>query len=411
VTVRTFIFWLHLIAALVAGTVILIMSVTGTLLMYERQVVAWSDRGFRSTPPAPDASRLPIGAVVRRFQEAQPTLAPVSVTVASDPSAPVSIGASQRTFFADAYSGAVLGESSRTARRVMSEIRAWHRWLAVDGDRRPVARAVTGWANLVFLFIVVSGVFLWIPRAWRWQHVKPVVMFNATLRGKARDFNWHNVTGIWCALVLAVVVAGAVPISFPWAGALVYRLAGEDPPTPNRDRPRPGGGRGAARASSGAAEDPGALDGLEALFTRAEQQVPDWRTIGLRLPASLDDPVVFAIDTGSGGQPQRRSTLTIERATGAAVHETFADQSPGRQLRSALRFAHTGELFGLAGQTVAGIASAGGAVLVWTGFALAWRRLRAWRKRRAARSLSQPPAAGAEVTGSEAADFIYGEQS
>jgi hypothetical protein len=36
-----------------------------------------------------------------------------------------------------------------------------------------------------------------------------------------------------------------------------------------------------------------------------------------------------------------------------------------------LRFAHTGELFGLVGQTVAGIASAGGALLVWTGFALA----------------------------------------
>jgi uncharacterized iron-regulated membrane protein len=139
--------------------------------------------------------------------------------------------------------------------------------------------------------------------------------------------------------------------------------------------------------------------------------VPGWRTIGLRLPPSLDDSLVFAIDAGSGGQPHLRSTLTIERATGTAVHETFADQSPGRQLRSALRFAHTGELFGLAGQTVAGIASAGGALLVWTGFALAWRRLRAWRKRRAVRARSQQPAAGVEVTGSEAADFIYGEQS
>jgi hypothetical protein len=35
------------------------------------------------------------------------------------------------------------------------------------------------------------------------------------------------------------------------------------------------------------------------------------------------------------------------------------------------------------GQTVAGIASAGGVVLVWTGIALSLRRLVAWRHRRA----------------------------
>ena len=48
-----------------------------------------------------------------------------------------------------------------------------------------------------------------------------------------------------------------------------------------------------------------------------------------------------------------------------------------------MRFAHTGEVLGIPGQTIAGLVSAGGAVLVWTGMALAWRRLRSWRKRRA----------------------------
>jgi hypothetical protein len=63
--------------------------------------------------------------------------------------------------------------------------------------------------------------------------------------------------------------------------------------------------------------------------------------------------------------------------------ETFAGNNAGRRLRSWSRFAHTGEAYGLAGQTIAGIASAGGAVLVWTGIALSLRRLSAWRRRRA----------------------------
>jgi uncharacterized iron-regulated membrane protein len=64
--------------------------------------------------------------------------------------------------------------------------------------------------------------------------------------------------------------------------------------------------------------------------------------------------------------------------------ESFADLTPGRRIRNVMRFAHTGEVLGIPGQTIAGVVSAGGAVLVWTGFALAWRRFRAWLRRRAA---------------------------
>ena len=63
-------------------------------------------------------------------------------------------------------------------------------------------------------------------------------------------------------------------------------------------------------------------------------------------------------------------------------YESFASQTPARRLRSIMRFAHTGEVLGFAGQTVAGLATAGGTVLVYTGIALAFRRLGAWWSRR-----------------------------
>ena len=88
------------------------------------------------------------------------------------------------------------------------------------------------------------------------------------------------------------------------------------------------------------------------------------------------------------------------RSSGRAdASDLFRIKSTGRQLRSYARFGHTGEVFGLPGQTVAGLASAGGAVLVWTVFALAWRRFRAGLKRRreavepARECISEDPAA------------------
>ena len=64
--------------------------------------------------------------------------------------------------------------------------------------------------------------------------------------------------------------------------------------------------------------------------------------------------------------------------------EPYSNNSLGRRMRSWLRFAHTGEVYGLVGQTVAALASAGGALLVYTGLALALRRLLAWLSRRRA---------------------------
>jgi len=105
--------------------------------------------------------------------------------------------------------------------------------------------------------------------------------------------------------------------------------------------------------------------------------------INLRLAGLDEGPAVFAIDAGTGGQPQRRSTLSLHRTTGEVVRwEPFAAQSAGRRLRSWTRFTHTGEYYGLAGQTVAGIASAGAMVLVYTGLLLAFRRLYGWVARR-----------------------------
>ncbi len=378
---RSVVFWPHLIAGIVAGLVILVMSVTGVLLTYERQMIAWADSGFQSTAPRAEAAPLTVEALLTRVRSARPELAVTAVTVGADAGAPVVLTAGPQTLYADAYTGAILGSASQGMRRFMSETRAWHRWLSQEGSGRPLARAVTGWANLLFLFVVISGFYLWFPRQWTWRHLRPLVAFRSGLRGKARDFNWHNAIGVWSAIPLFIVVFSAVPISFPWANALVYRALGEAVPAP-------GGGReGNAGAAGRAGRAAVSVDGLDARLQTARAQAGDWQTINMRLPNTPSAPVVFAIDRGDGGQPHLRSTLTLDRATGAVLsYQTFADQSRARQLRSLMRFAHTGEVLGIPGQTVAGIATAGSIVLVWTGFALSFRRCRGWLARRRTQS-------------------------
>ena len=191
----------------------------------------------------------------------------------------------------------------------------------------------------------------------------------------------------WCHL-LFIVVLSAVVISYTWAGNLVYRIVGEAPPAPR------------ANPAASANKDTTPPDNLNSAWVRAEQQVDDWKSISLQLPTSASAQLTFNIDRGTGGQPQKRAQLVLDRATNDVVRwEPFSSYTRGRQLRSILRFAHTGEVLGIAGQTIAGLVSTGGAVLVFTGLALAIRRLLAWIARRSKSTVANvaapvPDAAG-----------------
>jgi len=81
--------------------------------------------------------------------------------------------------------------------------------------------------------------------------------------------------------------------------------------------------------------------------------------------------VTFSIDTGDGGRPDLRSQVTLDAKTGTVVSlETFSGYNRGRQLRMWARFTHTGEVLGVAGQTIATLATVAACLLMITGITL-----------------------------------------
>jgi uncharacterized iron-regulated membrane protein len=360
-----------------AGVVIFVLSLTGLLLAYERQIVAFSDSPPPSVPPSESAEPMPVGTLLDRVVAAHPGTRPIQVTLRSDRTAPVTVVAGREaTLYVDAYSGAVLGTGSQGARNFLRGVKDWHRWLAAGGTHRASGRSITGAANLAFLFLVLSGSWLWWPRKRTWRHVRTVTLFQTGLGGRARDFNWHNVAGFWTALpLLLILVTGAV-MSYPWANDLLYRVAGSEPPPP---RSRAAAAGLAPEGQRGTAFE--APAGINRVLDASAARVRDWRSLTVRLPDSPMAPLAVAIDRSDGAaRPDLRSSLSLDPITGDVLKfEPYASQSAGRRLRTWVRFTHTGEAGGLAGQTAAALASAGGALLVWSGLSLALRRFRSWR--------------------------------
>jgi uncharacterized iron-regulated membrane protein len=378
-TFRSILFWMHLVAGALTGVVVLIMAVTGVALTYEKQLVEWADRRAWTPPSAAGAIQLSPELLIAQVTTERPDAQVVAVTMRARHASPATVTLiGNKALLVDPFSGHVIGEPPAALRTFFRTMTSWHRYLARDGAARATGRSITGAANLAFLFLVLSGLYLWLPRLWTWIQFKNVLWFRSRLPAKARDFNWHHVIGVWTAVPLMIVVAGAVPISYPWASDLVYRMAGDTPPSRPAATTQP--------RSNDQADVVYVSSGVDAAWGAAQAAVPGWRTMTTRLATSDRAPVVISVDPGYAGQPQHRTTFTFERVTGAIKKaEDFNSLSAGRQARSWLRFAHTGEIYGLAGQTVAGLASLGAVVLVYTGLALACRRLIAFINRRRAR--------------------------
>src|SRR5262249_50402670 len=119
----------------------------------------------------------------------------------------------------------------------------------------------------------MSGVYLWWPR-------KVLRFASPGLNAKARHWNRHNVFGAWSAIPLFFIVLCGVIMSYPWANDLLYRLTGNTPPAEQGA----GGGGGENRRPTQSVEL--RLDGINALWMRAERQERDWSSINMRLPAS-----------------------------------------------------------------------------------------------------------------------------
>jgi uncharacterized iron-regulated membrane protein len=366
---RSTIFWIHLICGVAAGLVVLMMSVTGVILTYERQIVAWADRTTYAAP-APGAHRLTLEELVAAAKRHRPEFTPTTIMLRNEPNAPVVLSAGRSgSLLADPYSGNVREPGAQGLRSFFAAVTGWHRWFNASGENRALPRAITGASNLAFLFLILSGMYLWVPRMWKWAALKTRLLFNdKATTAKARDFNWHHVFGIWSAIPLAVVVATATVFSYPWANDLVYRAVGEEPP-------RGGGPRG---QEASVVQDGTAIErlGYDALLARAAAH-GEWRTLTLNIPSDAEAPTVrVGIDQGNGGQPYLRHNLTLDASTGAVeTWAPFSSQSTGQKARSWVRFLHTGEALGIVGQTIAGLVSFTSVLMVWTGLALAYRRL------------------------------------
>lgn len=354
--------WLktHLYLGLFAGLIFVLLGLTGSALVFYRDIDEWLNPEMLLTKGY--GERRPLAEVIAAAEKAYPG-APAAVTKPRDrrgvwavwfPSGPKDSPTFTQVLV-DPFTGEVTGQRV-WGEFLMSFIYKLH--YSLHGGT--AGAAVVGVAGLLLMVSIGSGVYLWWPlwkKGWR---------AGFAIRGGRRfNYDLHKTVGIVGAPVLLVVAFTGVYLTFPELVKPLVTTFSRETKTPEDIKSKsPQDGRPITpeRAIEIAA---GHFPGASFDHLHPPQGADGAYEIALRQPGEVQH---------SFG----RSQVWIDPRTGEVLHvhdprhATLADTFIAWQFPL-----HNGEAFGLVGRWIVFAAGFAPALLYVTGFLLWWRKRKA----------------------------------
>jgi len=345
------------------------MSITGVALTYERQMIKSAERSDYPVAPENVNQTLPLSEVLIIAQDYQTKKTP-QIVIENEPNAPIIIkDGRKKVAYLNPYTGKEMAVPGQGTKTFLRKLRAFHRWLTFDGKFSENGRWVNGISNVIFIALILSGLYLWLPKKLKSRALKQKLTLTGNYKTKsARDYQWHNVFGFYMAPVLFILAFSAIFFSFKWPGQTLKQYVS----TQSTELTKP---------VVIAIEQKSSLLPIDKQLATVKTHYPQWQNIQFSLDNMPTSSKIYNVDNGNGGEPQKRVSVLIDSLNGELIEEMkFEQKSTYSKLRSYIRFGHTGEVFGIVGQTIAGIASLLACLLVYTGAMLSWRRWKNSRK-------------------------------
>jgi uncharacterized iron-regulated membrane protein len=191
-TLRKFLFQVHLWIGVALGVYILLMSVSGTLLVYRIEL----SRRFSREPAIVGTSNphLTIDQLKAAAQRAYPQYEVVDVTPRRNPNLAVEIvlrnGQKKIARLFNPFTGQDVGEAVTPAFRAL----LWIVDLHDDLLSKPVGREVNGVGAILTTLLCLSGAIIWWPGTGKWRS-----RLTFSPKSDRNKINWalHNALGFW----------------------------------------------------------------------------------------------------------------------------------------------------------------------------------------------------------------------
>ncbi|WP_431258417.1 PepSY-associated TM helix domain-containing protein [Roseateles chitinivorans] len=361
-TTRKFWTQLHWLLGITAGTILLLIGLTGATLAFRQEITELINPGVLRIA-APSYRPATPDVLLQGFAAAEPERRVATLTLYAEPGrTPKAIlepAPGERrgdVIYLNPVTGAPLPDV--TGAEVFEVAESLHRWLLLP---RELGRVVTGVLAIGLLVLALSGLYLRWPRDWK--SVADWWRIDRKTRGRALLRRLHLVVGTACLVAYVPVTLTGIFWAFDGVRDPVSAWLGE--PRPPRAPARPMAGKNdgakaektAERSAEKKADRHVPIDAAWQAFERAA--VPGgWSEVIVRVPTGAKAPILFTWLDTSPAHERARNRTTIKADSGEVVKdERYGAKAVGGQVLAAIYPLHMGTLFGLPGRIAMCIAA------------------------------------------------------
>lgn len=372
-------FYTHWLLGLVAGTVLIVVGVTGAVLSFEKEIMQLLNQKSYFVE-VPTQERLSPEALLNAFKEKIPHAKINSMTLSADPQASALIviqdpnaaqtasgggGRSTVTHFINPYTGEILPQlEGRAFFRLMLDL---HRRLMAG----QVGKHIVAASTVALIILSLTGLYLY------WGSIrksfKSSLSVNFRAKGRGFLYKLHSASALWMFPFLILVSLTGLYWSYEWYNEALYKIAGVEKPRRNMNQQQPQ----TAKSEQGAEKERLKVPNVQSAETIAQAWAlvnnalkHPYESITLRLPTSgTKFDFTYIDEDAQHGRARNSLSVDIKEAK-VLSHIRYDDKRLNEQIMSSMLPLHSGEYFGIIGRVWVFLASAGMVLFGVTGLML-----------------------------------------
>ncbi|WP_369013952.1 PepSY-associated TM helix domain-containing protein [Flavobacterium anhuiense] len=294
-------------------------------------------------------------------------------------------GRRQGTFisvYMNPYTGDILHVKTFTR----GESPDFFRWI-LNGHRAlwlpyDIGRPIVGVAVLIFVVLLISGIVLWWPTKWIKSIIDKSFKIKWDASFKRVNYDMHNVFGFYsCIFLFFIAVTGLVWSFGWWSKSLYWVTSGGKPLVENRESPK----------SDTTHVTAFNITTADRVLMNLKKENPQAAGIMISIPAKPADPIgafvykqrhtFYNMDRYSFDQQTLKEISIKTPFSGKYIEANIPDK-----IRRMNYDIHVGSVLGLTGKIIAFLASLISASLPITGFIIWWGKQKFGKKKPAAKS-------------------------
>ena len=395
---------IHLWLSIPFGILITLICFSGAALVFEKEVMELCHRDLYFVKKV-EAAPLPMEQLMTKVAATLPDSVSVTgVNVSSDPERAYQVTLSKprrASMYVDQYTGEVTGKYERAP--FFNFMFRMHRWL-LDSMKQDGGifwgKMIVGTSTLMFVFVLISGVFVWWPRTRK--ALKNSLKIVANKGWRRFWYDLHVAGGMYTLVFLLAMALTGLTWSFQWYRTGFYKTFGVEV------QPSMGHGNAAANATAKGGKPNGKPEGKEGHGERSgnrgerpagEGGRPEGRGAHRRSPyahweqvykqLAQANPGYKQISVSDGSASVAFNRFGNQRATdrykfnprNGEITETtlYKDLENSGKIRGWIYSVHVGSWGGMLTRILTFIAALIGASLPFTGYYL-WIRKKIKRK-------------------------------